>query len=225
MSRPTPPPFRLLAISDRSTLGGSEALPEWIRHLAEAGVDALQLREKDLGDRALWGLARRARTLLPPPARLLVNGRLDVALAAGADGAHLPADGVPLAALRERFGPGVLLGRSTHHPAEVEQARRDGADYVTFGPVYPTPGKPGPPAGLAGLRQAAAVGLPVYALGGITLALLGEVAEAGAAGAAGIRVFQAGVEAGSLAELVRAAAAVFPRPSVTERPAAGRGEP
>ncbi|HXO19377.1 MAG TPA: thiamine phosphate synthase, partial [Thermoanaerobaculia bacterium] len=117
--------FRLLAISDRTTLseGASGAsgvsLDDWFRALAGAGVDALQLREKDLDDRDLYDLARRARALLPPPARLLVNGRLDVALAAGADGAHLPADGVPLGPLRRRFGAGVLLGRSTHRPEEV----------------------------------------------------------------------------------------------------------
>ncbi len=211
-----PPLFRLLAISDRSLLdddGGGEAFAGWLRRLAAAGVDAVQLREKDLADRALYDLARQARGLLPPPVRLLVNGRLDLALAAGADGAHLPADGVPLAALRERFGPGVLLGRSTHRPEEVEQARRDGADYVTFGPVYPTPGKEryGPPAGLDGLHglsRAAAAGVPVYALGGVTIQRLGEVAAAGAAGAAGIRMFQ---DAG-LAALVRAAAAAFERP-------------
>jgi thiamine-phosphate pyrophosphorylase len=203
------PPFRLLAISDRASLGGEEALPAWLHGLAAAGVDGVQLREKDLGDRALYGLARQARSLLPPPLRLLVNGRLDLALAAGADGAHLPADGVPLAALRARFGPGVLLGRSTHRLAEVEQARRDGADYVTFGPVYPTPGKEryGPPSGLAGLRQAAALGIPVYALGGVTIQRLGEIAAAGAAGAAGIRIFQAP----DLPALVRAAAGAFQR--------------
>jgi thiamine-phosphate pyrophosphorylase len=222
-TRRAAPRFRLLAISDRQGLPGTgEALAEWIRHLALAGVDALQLREKDLDDRALWSLARRARTLLPPPACLLVNGRLDVALAAGVDGAHLPADGVPLRALRERFGPGVLLGRSTHCPEEVEQALRDGADYVVFGPVYPTPGKPGPPAGLTGLREAAAAGLPVYALGGITLERLGEVAEAGAAGAAGIRAFQPGAGTGSLTALVQAAAVAFPRPPCSNESAAGR---
>lgn len=204
--------FRLLAISDRAALGGTAALPAWLSRLAAAGVDALQLREKDLDDRALFDLAREARTLLPSPARLLVNGRLDLALAAGADGAHLPADGVPLAALRERFGPAVLLGRSTHRPEEVEQARRDGADYVTFGPVYPTPGKErfGPPPGLEGLRRAAAVGIPVYALGGVTIQRLAEVAEAGAAGAAGIRTFLED-EAG-LRTLCEAAAAAFRRP-------------
>src|SRR5262249_31757627 len=148
---PVPPPlaaahltpltlFRLLAVSDRATLGVAR-LAGWVCELAEARGDGLQLREKDLDDRALYGLARPARPLLPPPARLLVNGRLDVALAAGADGAPLPADGLPEGPLRQRFGPRPLLGRSTHRLLEVAAAREAGADYVTFGPVYPTPGK------------------------------------------------------------------------------------
>ncbi|HSF42163.1 MAG TPA: thiamine phosphate synthase [Thermoanaerobaculia bacterium] len=199
---------RLLAISDRATLPGD--LPSWIRELAASGVDALQIREKDLDDRALYGLARLARSLLPPGTLLLVNGRVDVALAAGADGAHLPADGVPVAALRRRFGTGVVLGRSTHSVPEVEQALRDGADHVTFGPVYPTPGKErfGPPVGLDALARATAVGIPVYALGGVTLERFEEVASAGAAGVSGIRLFQ---NPQTLPEVVRAARELFPR--------------
>lgn len=191
-----PPAFKALAISDRASLPGGD-LSSWLGLLAQAGQPeslAVQIREKDLDDRALYGLARLARAALPPPTRLLVNGRLDIALAALAntDGAHLPADGPPAAALRARFGPGVLLGVSTHHVEEVERAHRDGADYATFGPVYATPSKArfGPPLGLDALRRATAVGLPVYALGGVTLERLGEIAQAGAAGVAGIRLFQ-----------------------------------
>jgi thiamine-phosphate pyrophosphorylase len=183
--------FNLLAISDRASL--PIPMEDWLRALASAGIQAVQIREKDLEDRLLWDLTRQARAVLPPPARLLVNGRLDVALAAGADGVHLPSDGVPVAALRARFGPGVLIGRSTHRVEEVERARDEGADYVTFGPVYAMPGK-GPPVGLAELERAAllgaAAGLPVFALGGVTLPRFGELARAGAAGVAAIRLFQ-----------------------------------
>lgn len=203
---------RLLAISEgRAAPGDPDSLDAWLLALGRAGVDAVQIREKHLDDRDLYALVRRARALLPPAVRLLVNGRLDVALAAGADGAHLPADGVPLAPLRRRFGPGVLLGRSTHRPEEVLAARREGADYAVFGPVYPTPGKEryGPPPGLSGLGVAAGQGIPVYAVGGVTLGRLAEVAAAGAAGAAGIRLFQ---EPGDLSELVEAAARAFRRP-------------
>jgi thiamine-phosphate pyrophosphorylase len=164
----------------------------WFGALAAAGVDALQLREKRLDDRALLALALEARAALPPPARLLVNGRADVALAAAADGVHLPADGVPAAALRTRFGHGLLLGVSTHDLEEVRRARDAGADYVVYGPVYATPGKSGPAtaAGAAGLARAAGLGIPVYAVGGVTLGRFAEIAAAGAAGVAAIRLFQ-----------------------------------
>src|SRR5918996_1198365 len=181
------PVFRALAISDRRSLPDGDPAG-WLGLLARAGqaeILAVQIREKDLDDRALYGLTRLARSVLPPPARLLVNGRIDIALAAGADGAHLPADGPPAAALRARFGPrlepDILLGVSTHRIEEVEQAQRDGADYVTFGPVWATPSKArfGPPVGLDALARVASLGIPVYALGGVTLMRLGEVASAG----------------------------------------------
>jgi len=191
-----------------------------LRQLAAAGIGAVQIREKDLDDRSLYDLARVARSLLPPAARLLINGRIDIAVAAGADGVHLPADGLPLAPLRRRFGGDggpLLLGRSTHSQAEIERARDEGADYVTFGPVFPTPGKEryGPPLGLAALARAAAAGIPVYALGGITLERFADVAAAGAAGVAGIRLFQ---DAG-LAEAALSAREHFPQPLGPSEPA------
>lgn len=210
---PVPAPPRLLAISDRRSLPPGTSLAGWLRSLAAVvpgGAVAVQLREKDLDDRALLALARTARTLLPPPHLLLVNGRVDVALAAGADGVHLPAAGLPLAPLRRlaaAHGRNLLLGRSTHRLEEVEAAREEGADYVTFGPVYPTPSKAayGAPPGLGGLRRAAAVGVPVLALGGVTAERLAEVAAAGAHGAAAIRAFHTA----DGARRILAAAAVF----------------
>jgi thiamine-phosphate pyrophosphorylase len=195
----------LLAISDRASL--SIPFADWLRALGDAGVGAVQLREKDLDDRDLYELARRARTLLPSSTRLVVNGRLDVALAAGADGVHLPADGVPAAALRRRFGTAVLVGRSTHTVEEVERARDDGVDYVTFGPVFASPGK-GAPVGLDALARAAAAGVPVFALGGVTLERLKDLAGAGAAGVAAIRLFQ---PPQALTEVARTAREVFGR--------------
>jgi thiamine-phosphate pyrophosphorylase len=168
------------------------AAAAWFAALAAAGVDAVQLREKSLDDRALHALAALARSALPPPVRLLVNGRADIALAAGADGVHLPAGGVPAGALRVRFGADLLIGVSTHRLDEVEEARLAGADYVVFGPVYETPGKSGhwAPVGPQGLARAAAFEIPVYALGGVTLERFEEVAAAGAAGVGAIRLFQ-----------------------------------
>jgi thiamine-phosphate pyrophosphorylase len=194
--------FSLLAISDRRS--GLD-MTDWLRALGEAGIGAVQIREKDLEDGPLYDLSRHARETLPPAARVLVNGRLDVALAAGADGAHLPQDGLPAAPLRARFGSGLLLGRSTHSTEEVEQACDEGVDYVVFGPVYSTPGK-GEPAGIAALTRAARVagpGVPVFALGGVTLQRFGEVAAAGAAGVAAIRLFQDPTGLSSVARAAR----------------------
>ncbi len=196
-------PFPLLAISDRRGLG-AVTLPAWAAALGEAGVPAVQLREKDLADRAAFELLRQLRRALPA-SRLLVNGRADLALAAGADGVHLPADGVPTAALRRRFGDTLLIGRSTHSLDEVACEAQDGADYVTFGPVFASPGK-GAPVGLDALAAAAELGVPVLALGGIGLAELPRVAAAGAAGAAGIRLFQ---DLARLPEVVAAAREAF----------------
>jgi thiamine-phosphate pyrophosphorylase len=212
------PPFRLLAISQlfspstpAPASAATAAAGAWFAALAAAGVDAMQLREKGLDDRSLLALAKAARATLPATARLLVNGRADIALASGADGAHLPADGLPAARLRARLGAGPLLGVSTHDLAEVEQAARDGADYVVFGPVWDTPGKPAArqPAGLAALARAAAVGIPAYALGGVTLERFADVAATGAAGVAAIRLFRTET---ALEQIVEAAHAAFPRP-------------
>lgn len=203
---------RLLAISDgraRDPRDGEDpSFDLWLDRVAAAGVDAVQLREKHLDDRSVFELARRTRERLPPEVRLLINARADVALAVGAEGVHLPAAGLPVAALRRRFRARLRIGRSTHAPEEVAAAREDGADYVTFGPVYPTPSKAayGPPPGLEGLRRAVATGLPVIALGGVDPARLEEVAAAGAAGAAGIRAFR---DPDTLTEMVRRAREVF----------------
>lgn len=216
-----PPVPRLLAITapagaepgGEAAAGPDAWLDAWLEALAAAGVDGVQVRRKELGDHALLALVERARARLPRSTALLVNRRLDVALAAGADGVHLPSSGLPTAevrALAEALGAEVLLGRSTHHPDEVARARDEGADYVTFGPVYPTPAKArfGEPPGLAGLERACAVGLPVLALGGVDPGRLAALAAAGAAGAAGIRMF---ARPEALPGLVAAAAGAFPR--------------
>ena len=196
-------PFPLLAISDRSGLG-AVSLPAWAAALAGAGVPAVQLREKDLADRAVYELLRVLRRELPA-SRLLANGRVDLAIAAGADGVQLPADGIPTATLRRRFGDALIIGRSTHTVDEVEREAASGADYVTFGPVFASPGK-GEPVGLDALAAATRHGVPVLALGGIGLAELSLVAAAGAAGAAGIRLFQ---DLARLPEVVAAAREAF----------------
>ncbi len=201
--------FPVLAISDRRSLRG-ETLTDWLRRMAALAIPAVQLREKDLGDRELYDLAVSARRILPSETRLLINSRVDVAIAAGADGVHLPVAGVPPALLRKRYGEELLLGCSTHTLAEVDRAVAAGASYLTFGPVYPTPSKAsfGSPVGLAQLAQAAARGLPVLALGGVEPARFSEVAVAGASGVAGIRLFQR--VSSALPEILQAARDSFP---------------
>jgi len=161
-----------------------------LAHVARAvaaGVDMIQVREKDLSAAELLELVCRVRDLaVGSNSKILVNGRLDIALAAGIHGVHLPGDGLPAAQVR----PFVrTLGVSTHSLEDVIGAERDGADYVVFGPVFETPGKAA--VGIETLRSIAkAVKIPVLAIGGITSANTPEVIEAGAAGIAAIRLFQ-----------------------------------
>jgi len=186
-----------MAVSPGAAAASADPTP-WIAGLFSAGVRALQVREKQRSDRELLGWVLLARRHFPGPGLLFVNGRPDVALAGGADGVHLPARGLPLSPVRQAFRARLRVGRSTHTLAEVEAAAHAGADYVLFGPVWPTAGKTHP-VGTGALREAASLGIPVYAVGGVTRQRLHEVAACGAFGAAAIRLFQ---------EPERAAAAV-----------------
>ena len=204
MSRCAP---RTLAISQRRTESGDDVLA-WARAIAAAGVDAIQLREKDLGVRRLLELARRSIESVPASVMVLVNGRLDVAIASGAAGGHLPANGLPLERARRRW-PDLVLGVSTHGRDEVVAARDAGADYVVFGPVFAPISKDSPlaPVGLEELARVSSLGVAVLALGGVTLERLPEIAAAGAAGAAAIGAFQPPHDA---AAFVAAAHRLFP---------------
>ena len=150
-----------------------------------AGLRAVQLREKDLAVRDLLTLALDLRAATRRHgARLLVNDRADVALAAEADGVQRTHDSLPVAAMRS-VGPRLLIGASVHSLDEGRAAEAAGADFLVFGPIYDTPAKRpyGPPQGLEALRRVtAAVTRPVLAIGGITPARVREVLAAGAAG-------------------------------------------
>ena len=196
----------IAAITDRRGLTGG--LIDNVRALLDAGIDLLQLREKDLEARELYDLARAIRSLPNPPgAKLVVNARADVALAAGFDGVHLPADS-PSPELFRRISERFVIGVSCHSADEAVRAAEEGADYVVFGPVFETASKRafGPPQGLARLEEVCrAANIPVLALGGITESNAGDCLRAGAAGLAGISIFQRGRGLRELVERLRAA--------------------
>lgn len=183
------------------------ALLQRIRSAASAGVDWIELREKDLESRPLLDLTREALIAARPgrAARslLLVNDRLDVATAAGAHGVHLTEASVPVSAVwrwkhqdlydRMHDWTNLLVGASCHSIEGAEQAAAEGADYIFFGPVFATPSKAafGAPQGLAKLGEICrAVKIPVLAIGGITLENAASCTNAGAAGIAAIGLFQ-----------------------------------
>ncbi len=216
----------LCYITDRRQFPGNEAdrrhrLLEKIAQASRAGVDLIQLRERDLWARDLEALAREAvRTVRENPvcsgssqgnalssfrraaARILINSRLDIALASGADGVHLRSDDIAPADVRSVWQPletgnrkletavRCMLSVSCHSASELRRAKQEGADIALFAPVFEKAGTPG--VGLAALRDAcqAAGGMPVLALGGVTAENARACLEAGAAGIAAIRLFQ-----------------------------------
>jgi len=198
----------LYYITDRSQFPGEEgarrhALLAKVAEAARAGVDYIQLREKDLSARELETLARQVVELVrenSPSTRLLINSRTDVALAAGADGVHLRADDVAphevrqvleVSAHRPLTTDHFLVAASCHTAADVFRAESEAADFAVFAPVFGKRGTAGtPPTGLAALREACRVKIPVLALGGVNLDNAASCLNAGGAGIAAIRLFQ-----------------------------------
>ncbi len=204
----------LYYITDRTQLAATEsdrraALLARIADAARCGVDYIQLREKDLSTRELESLAREAVRAVRENStrtRLLINSRTDVALAVGADGVHLRADDISPSQARKllvRAGRAhALVAVSCHSLPEVVRAETDGANFAVFGPVFEKPGEEGgvaqPAPGLAGLREVCdrtaltETRMPVLALGGVIVANAAQCVKTGAAGVAGIRLFQKG---------------------------------
>jgi thiamine-phosphate pyrophosphorylase len=204
----------LCYVTDRRSLSVSAsvaqevALVEKIAAIAAAGVGWIQIREKDLSGRQLAKLTseaiarvRVAGSVHATTTRVIVNDRVDVAIADGADGVHLGETSLPVAnvatwakrTVSRDAGRKFLIGASCHSLDGATTAVRDGADYIFFGPVFATPSKAkfGEPQGVKKLAAVCGeVNVPVIAIGGITLENAGECVAAGAAGIAAIRLFQ-----------------------------------
>ena len=177
--------LKLCLVTDRNNTRGRD-LVEVVAACVAAGLPAVQVREKDLPVAELATLCRRIRTLQPAPF-VIVNDRLDVALAVGADGVQRTHASLAVEELRVAADKRVRVGASVHSLEEAKVMAGQGADWLFFGPVYDTPSKRayGAPQGLAALeRVAAAVDVPVIAIGGITLERVPEVRRAGADGVA-----------------------------------------
>jgi len=198
--------FHVYLITDRRQAPRDDIM-QVVAGALDGGIRAVQLREKDLPGKELYRLADRMRKLTAGyGARLLVNDRVDVAMAVGADGVHLGGSSIPASVARRLLGEGALIGCSTHNARELREAVEQGADFATFGPVYPTPSKAayGPPVGVIALAKACReTAIPVFALGGVKKENAGEAIGAGAFGIALISgVVAAADPRGAAAELV-----------------------
>jgi thiamine-phosphate diphosphorylase len=182
-------------VTDRRRFNlSSEDLVVRAANAVRAGVDVIQVRERDLPDRTLTALVRQIVEVAGgSKTRVLVNDRADIAIVAGAAGVHLRGDSPSAWRVREMIPGGFLIGRSVHSLADVDAAvAGGGCDYLMFGTVFPSEGKPEghPVAGLEALREVCARSpLPVIAIGGITLEREAAVRDAGAAGFAAIGMF------------------------------------
>jgi thiamine-phosphate pyrophosphorylase len=179
--------YRLCVITDPQ-LGHGLSHLEIARQAIEGGAPMIQLRDKRAGPGQLLPQARQmARLCRDRGVRFIVNDRLDLALAADADGVHLGQDDLPPKAARARLGAGKILGVSTHSLEQAVRAAEEGADYLGIGPIFHTATKSTgyEPVGCDAIRQLRSrIDLPLLAIGGITLINVGEVIRAGAAGVA-----------------------------------------
>lgn len=179
--------FRIYLVTDRKHCPGGD-LVSAVGKALEGGVRAVQLREKDLPGRELFRLASRLRRLTEPfGAMLLINDRVDVAMAVGADGVHLGVLSLPPGEARRLLGASSVIGCSTHNAQELRDAETGGADFATFGPVYPTPSKAayGPPVGMPALAAACRTArIPVFAIGGVGRGNVEETLRTGCFGVA-----------------------------------------
>lgn len=177
--------YSLYLVTDRGMLGGKN-LYKAVEEAVRGGVTLLQLREKDVGSGEFYNIAvemKKLAGLFRTP--LIINDRLDIALAVDADGLHIGQEDLPLEVARKLLGPGKILGYSVSNQAEAVYGEENGADYLGAGPVYHTGSKevaiePIGPAGLKRIKES--VSIPVVGIGGIGIDNIGEVKESGIAG-------------------------------------------
>lgn len=183
-SHPLP---RLYLLTDRHhTL--QRPLPSVIAQAVETGVRMVQIREKDLGTHDLISLSHRLLPLVKEhQGKILLNDRIDLVIALGADGVHLRSDSLSVSVARRLLGTESLIGISIHSVEEARIAEGEGADFIVLGPIFDTPSKRpyGPPLGVQVLQEACqTIRLPIFAIGGITPARIPHVLSSGAYGVA-----------------------------------------
>ena len=187
-----PPPshplhFKLYVITDRG-LCAPRTLYDTIHDLLDVGVSAIQLREKDLTDAEYIRLAEPLCKLCHAySAQLFINSRIEIAMEVGTNGLHLPGDSASIEKVIEQTNGCFIIGSSVHTLTEAKQRETEGADFITYSPIYPTLSKPdyGPAVGVEGLQNITeGVNIPVFALGGITPERVSECLDAGAYGVA-----------------------------------------
>ncbi|MGE0644179.1 MAG: thiamine phosphate synthase [Nitrospira sp.] len=179
--------FRLLLVTDRHQVQG-RSLSTALQHAVQAGVQAIQLRERDLSTGELLSLAREIQAMTTSrPVSLIVNDRVDLAMALDLQGIHLRSNSLSSRSVRSIVGSDRLIGVSTHSAEDVRRASQDGADYVVLGPIFDTPSKRsfGAPLGLDLLTEVCRHSpIPVFAIGGVTSVRVRDVRQAGAYGVA-----------------------------------------
>ena len=207
--------WTLYVIVDRDAIGRHDLL-DVAAAAIRGGADALQLRDKRASVPALlYEVKRLLRVTRPAGIPLIVNDHPDVAGQAGADGVHLGQDDLPLQAARALLGDGAIIGKSTHSLAQARAAQTEGADYIGFGPVFPTPTKPTYGSiGTAPVRDAAAhVSVPIVCIGGIDRTTLDQVLQAGARCVAVVRAVCGAADPEAATRALKSQLTQFARPT------------
>jgi thiamine-phosphate pyrophosphorylase len=204
---------RLLVVTDRHQTHGRPLVP-LLQRVLTAGVPAIQLRERDLSAKELVTLAREVQAVMASRrSQLLINDRIDVALALEGVGVHLRNNSLPVSVARQLLGAQRLLGISVHAVEEAVQVESQGVDYIVLGPIYETPTKQmfGPPLGIQTLEKACRlVRIPIIGIGGVTAARVREMRCAGAFGVAVITAVLGAVNVESAARELLDAVTLLP---------------